>query len=433
MLNESGSKSVLDQVNSWRSAMSGVNRARIPDGTVTVSKNGDLQVETPGGAKYGVRANGTLASCNLGSNSVGFLPNGKVGSVRSGSMSVSRTTHGATDYTTQLPDKTNLVAFGRDRGYTQTTVAVQGQNYRQRAWLVNGKVTNRLYKPITVRGASLFSYIPSVYYPPAFYLWTTLPWDPPVPSAWNWDQQDWYSYYSAYFAPLAQYSSAADWLTDYVIARSLSDNYTDDTAKTDSQPGDNPRATGMNGISDDVKAAMRAEVQNYLTQEGMAAAGADPSSVGDFTSTPLTNRTFLFWSWRDYTWADESTCNLSPGDVIQFTGPIGDDNRAPAIVLANKAADCSASQKLNVSVSDVENMFGNLRVTVDAGLQELQAQQGQNGIPAAPAPALVPARSLVPAPPPDMAGQLASMLTGLRADGARSEPNVVASTCPAIR
>jgi hypothetical protein len=415
--------------------MTGVNRARIPDGKVTVQKNGDLQVETPGGAKYGLRANGSLASCSNQGNTVGFHPSGMVSSVRSPSLNIERGNRGNTSITSPLRDNTTLASAGRSKGFLQSTVSAGSQNLTQRSWLIGGKLYNRLYTSGSFRGHGFLNYVPGAYYSSAFYSWVYYPWDPAVQYTWPWAQDDWYTSYSSYFTPSSQYQSASDWLTDYVVARTLSDNYADDTANTGQASQDaSPRAAGENPISDDVRSAIRSEIQGYLTRENALASGADQASADDLGSTAFVNWVFLYPGWRTYTWNDQSTCDLSPGDTVRITRPLADDtNLGVAVVASNKKADCSVNNSVKVRPEELAEMLSNLRSQVDAGLQELRAEQGQNGLPSAPPAALMPARMLVPQPPADTSDRISSMLSGLRDDASRNESGIVASTCPGIR
>jgi hypothetical protein len=55
------------------------------------------------------------------------------------------------------------------------------------------------------------------------------------------------------------------------------------------------------------------------------------------------------------------------------------------VVLASKGPDCQRGASVQVGIADLQEMQNHLRETIDQGLGDLRAKQGQSGIPAAPA------------------------------------------------
>ena len=75
------------------------------------------------------------------------------------------------------------------------------------------------------------------------------------------------------------------------------------------------------------------------------------------------------------------------------------------MVLSSKGGrECAKSATVTVAITDLQDMQNHMRETIDQGLQELQAKQGQEGLPAAPPSAMAAgAYSSITedAPPPD--------------------------------
>jgi hypothetical protein len=97
---------------------------------------------------------------------------------------------------------------------------------------------------------------------------------------------------------------------------------------------------------------------------------------------------------------------LSQGDVVQVVGvPAGTAASANAVVLASKGGnECAAAVSVEIALPALQEMQNHMRETLDQGMAELQAKQGQGGLPPAP-PGLnsapQPAPFAAAAPPPD--------------------------------
>jgi len=473
---------VIDQVNTSRAHMQGVNGTRIPDGNVTVNKNGSLSVQTAQGGKYGLRANGTLESCGNPSSSVNFHPNGRVSSVSTPSMSVNRGIWGNRTITSRQADGSVLTSTGSNRGYLARNVTAGGQNFTQHIQSNNGKVSNLLYTRFKRGAADLLNYTSAQYYPPEFYAWAYNPWDSPIQYQWGWLNDAWYTSASSYFTPNAQYNSGAEWLTDYVLAQVVSSAPADDTADAAPNPvapnpvAPNPDDANQTGtqtpITPELKAAIADDVRRYLQHETSAAAGITPAPLPFAT-------TFIIGATSDYTLADQTTCTLSPGSIVQLPAPAADDAASYALlVISSRRSDCQASQMLTIGVADMQGFANTFHAEIDEGLGVLRANQGQYGLPAAPAQAMGNVRArvaglndglsnllsngsgsgagngsssglssvlpngvgnglnsalssgLLDELPGGVGSKLSSMLSGLRQDAGRTESATTASVCP---
>jgi hypothetical protein len=414
---------VLQQVNGTRAGMHGLNGTKIPDGNVTVNKNGSLTVETAGGGKYGLRANGMLDYCGNQSSSVSFHPNGSIHAVHTPSVDVNRGVRGNRTITNRMADKSTLVSTGVDRGYLQRDVTVGDQSFAQRIYTFSGKLSNRLYARYTHLGAEMLNYKSAQYYPTEFYAWAATPWDSPVPYQWAWTDDTWYSSASSYFTPNSQYNNASEWVTDYVLAQLISLATTREKTDADQAP-DDANQTTETAIAPELKAALAEETLRYIQYETAAAGGTAPVWL------PL-GRTFILGSDMDFTWADESACSLSEGDIVQLPGPASNDGaRFQATIMSNRKNDCLAGKTVNFTFAQLQGFVNTLRGQIDAGLDQLRTEQGQNGLPAAPEVAMGPARPVAPALPADFGPKLGGMLSGLRVEAGRTESSIVPTMCP---
>ena len=87
------------------------------------------------------------------------------------------------------------------------------------------------------------------------------------------------------------------------------------------------------------------------------------------------------------------------------TPPAADATVADLVVLASKGGpECQKQDTVSVALADLQEMQNNMRENIDQGLQDLQAKQGTDGIPALPPSAQSqpdPAQYAAVAPPPD--------------------------------
>jgi hypothetical protein len=134
-------------------------------------------------------------------------------------------------------------------------------------------------------------------------------------------------------------------------------------------------------IADEVQAQLENEQADSTassTNSGPAGdqvpAALDPKHLTFIVSAPLSEQT-----------ADHTQCSLSPGDVLTRTSNIPDTNQAvPVLVTGSQKDDCSAGSTLKLSIQDLQDMHNDFAQKMDAGLQELAANQGKQGMPSSP-------------------------------------------------
>lgn len=313
-------------------------------------------------------------------------------------------------------DGRRVVSYGADRGYEQRMYAFHGQQFAHRTYFDHGRVYQHIYSPYAYHGVRMEAYRPSFYYSPGFYRWAGRPWPGPIHYGWGWQADPWYAYYGPYFAPAPVYTVPALWVTDYVIAANLQAAYAAQNAAAQAQadygPPSNPAP-----LTPEVKQQIADEVQHQMMLENEE---AQANSHGQIPNGPMgvaalfaDNHSHVFVASTDLSLSDASgrPCQISQGDVLMVRSPpAATDTFASATVLASKGgADCGAAANVSVALNDLQDMQNHMRETADEGLKALQTQQGQNGLPPAPADATAPPVSgafvdAAPTPDPEVSG-----------------------------
>ena len=337
-----------------------------------------------------------------------FHANGQVSVIHTSDRTIYHSSLGSRTVVANRPGGQVIVAHGGGFGYSQRPFVVQNRTYVQRTYYVNNVAYVHVYRPYMYRGVTLNVYAPTRYYSPAFYGWAYSPWRMPVAYSWGWGGSPWAGFYGGYFTPYPVYRSPAFWLTDYLFAATLQEAYQERMAgAAAAQPGygyDNQAV-----LTPAVKDAISEEVQRQLEAERSEAqySGAAMSSSG---LPPGLNdgNAHVFVVARGMDVASPAVggeCSLSEGDVLQLgAGAPRDADSAGVVVLASKGRDCRRGTIASVQWPDLIEMQNHMRETLDRGLDELRAKQGQGGLPALTASAAsapVQAPFAAQAPPPD--------------------------------
>lgn len=390
-LDKSVSKSVVQQVNTARSSMSGINARPLPQGKVLLHPNGALTVEGSGGRQYHVRQDGTVAGFEAHGVRASFRPDGTISAVHTSNMQINYSANGNRRVETIRPDHSVLVSTGAHQGYLQRTVVVNNKTIVQRTYVVNNTTYVRTYTAYAYRGVMLEHYVPAVYYAPAFYGWVYYPWPRPVPYRWGFVSDPWYGYYGGYFAPAPVYSSASLWLIDYSLAQMLGNAYQDRPA-TVAPKGVN-YAQSDTAISPDTKQLLAAQVQEMVAAENKAAGDPNPENktAGELPDLVKHERSvFVVASNLDVT-SENGECGLTAGDILEMDAPLPNDVLTANVrVISSKRMDCPASSMVSVSLGELQEMHNELRQRVDEGMKVLRTSQGSGGIPAVPPDAIAP-------------------------------------------
>ncbi|MBZ5625068.1 MAG: hypothetical protein LAQ69_41150 [Acidobacteriia bacterium] len=278
-----------------------------------------------------------------------------------------------------------IVTNGRGHGYVQRPIAVRGgRTFVQRTYYVRGSPYARFYRPVVYRGVSFNVYTPVRFYSPRFYAWGYTPWRAPVIYSFGWGPATpWFGFYGGYFTPYPSYAGPNFWLTDYMLAASLQDAYQErfDAAGGAPPPYDpsgqvavNPQVKNM--IAQEVRWQLDQESRESQTQNVQPVANAAPPIFADGNAHVFVASSSLIVS------AGGQECGLTSGDVLQLNpSPSADPTYANVQVLASKGQDCATGQIVPVQLADLQEMQNHMRETIDQGLGDLQAKQGQGNLP----------------------------------------------------
>jgi hypothetical protein len=407
-LDREGSRSVVQQVNSARSHMSGVNRKPLPAGDVTVHANGRLTLNAAGGQHYGVRPDGSISSYRDNTKTVNFDRKGRVSSLHTANLDIRRGAHGQRTVISRRADNSRVVSTGRHSGYIERNVVVGNQTYIQRTNVINGRTATNHYVGFTYGGVAMARFVTPVFYAPAFYGWAFYPWPAPISFTFGWMGAPWYVGPNPFFVAYPMYPSAAFWLTDYMLGETLAAGYrmhedamlasgddddlmADASSDPDDDQLDTASAPATTPISSELKAQIVEEVKEELSYDNAASRVQSQETKYDEITAVVgrPHHVFVVSSDLDVTTTDEQACSLQPGDMLRLEAAPADGSLlAELSVASSKQMDCPAGVTVTVALSDLQEMHNNFRAQVEAGLGALQAGQGQDGIPAAPAAAL---------------------------------------------
>ncbi len=421
----------------------GVNNAG-KGGPAVANKGGAANANNRGaGAGHPRQPTGTRQVTLKSGGKATFRQNGKVRSIQTAKgMKIEHNMRGGR-HIESVHNGRRVVSMGRRGGYSQRAYYSHGgRTYVQRTYYVNGNYYAYGYRSYNYGGYPYYGYAPPYYYGPAYYGWAYNPWPAPVYYNWGWAGQPWYGYYGPYYQPYPVYPTAAFWLTDFLLAASLQAAYqagqsSEEGALQPPQMGPEtsdviaslwssdpliaanlesaygqymlgaaaPAAAkgGSTQISGDVKQAISDEMKDEIAAEQAAAKGGDqkPAS-GEEVPAALDPkiRYFVVSSELSATTSEGEECALTAGDIIYRVGDTPDDDHmVDATVKSSKKGNCAVGATVGVDTGDLQEMHNQLRIQMDAGLKELAAKQGKNGLPAAPDTKTQAGE--VPAPDPD--------------------------------
>jgi len=329
------------------------------------------------------------------------------------------------------PDHSRLYFEHGRPGYIAHPYLFHGHDYYRRSYYFNGHAYDRFYNHYAYRGIYLDVYAPAHYYGVGFYGWAYHPWARPVPYAWGFAAAPWHRHYGAYFVPYPVYDRPSLWLTDYLISTSLAAAYEAHAAAQ--AQAEAAGAAPMAPLTPEAKELVANEIQGEIALENAEAQtnvqGGEIQAASSSIARVLSDgRPHVFVAGKELDLVDSygQECAVTDGDVLQLTAPPAPDaTSANLVVLASKGGiECRNQSMVSVSLADLQEMYNYMRETLDQGLQELQTNQGQGGLPAAPPSATVPPATAAiaeNAPPPDPAGAQELAQQAKEADSAEQE------------
>ena len=324
-------------------------------------------------------------------------------------MDIHRGLAGGRSVTIMHPDHSGSFYERGRPGFVQHPYSFHGHDFARRTYVYHGHVYSHFYRGYGWHGVYLNVYAPSFFFHPAYYGWAYHPWGAPVFYHWGWGGAPWYARYGYYFNPYPSYPSAAFWLTDYIVSQQLQAAY---NAQVEAGIAANAgmAAGGQPILTPDIKQQIADEVRNQLALESQEAQQqeGDPGSSG--IARMMSDvagghpHTLLVGGPLDVVDSYGNECALSDGDALALReAPAADATAANVVVLASKGGnECRRNSVVAIPLDNLQEMQNNMRQNIDQGLQELQSNQGKNGIPAAPDAASVqPAVYTTVAPPDD--------------------------------
>ena len=166
------SSSVVQQFNTARSKLPGINQQPIPSGLATVHSDGHVNLATADGRQFGLRPNGTLTTYSGAGATATFRSNGQIRALHTSSLDVRQAARGQNVVVARLPDQRVVVSTGPRSGFVASSFAASnGRTVFQRTYVVDGVGVGRVYVPYSFNGLELQHFEPSFQYAPAFYGW----------------------------------------------------------------------------------------------------------------------------------------------------------------------------------------------------------------------------------------------------------------------
>ncbi len=400
-----------------------------PNATRAATPGGGATYRGGKGQQWTVDRNNHVTGFSRPGMQANFRPDGRVHSLQVNRpdhsvMTVNHGLRGGRQTVAVRPGGVRVVTYGRNRGFVERPLTRPG-GYISRTYVVGGRPYVHVYRPYYYHGVHYYRYVPAYYYRPVFYRWAFNPWPRPVVFTWGWGLDPWYGYYGGYFAPAPVYPTAALWLTDFLLAENLRLAY---QARKDKEreyqeqreeaatPEVQTSSTEVT-LTPEVKAAIAEEVRQQLAAE--QAAAAQPSQPPEPNAPPPTagnevapaaldpNQRMFVVSENLDVMEGGQPCALTPGDVIYRTGDnLLDGDKVAVNVLTSKAGDCPANSATEIDVSVLQEMHNQFREQIDAGLQTLAKNQGQNGLPSGPPPGAVAVPEGTAPPDPDAGSEL---------------------------
>jgi hypothetical protein len=278
-----------------------------------------------------------------------------------------------------------VVASAPGHGYVQRPIIINNTTIVKRTYIYNGVPQARIYRPRVYNGITLAIYTPVRYYRPSFYAYAYNPWARPIAYSWGWGGSPWYGYYGGYFTPYPVYASPSLWLTDYVIAATLEAAYQERMAARVAPAGIYQDAGQSAPMTPEVKQAIADEVHRQIDLE--RAAGQNPNSPGGQDANIFADNVphVFVVSTALAVNSDAGECTIAEGDVLRMNGPPPPDATfADVTVLSSRGRDCRKGSTVSVALQDLQEMNNQMLATVDRGMSDLQAKQGQGGLPTLP-------------------------------------------------
>lgn len=315
-----------------------------------------------------------------------FRPDGRASLIELNRNDGSRLTvrHGGHDrrhIEVMRPDGVRIVNSGR-RGFVERPYR---PSYVVRTYVIGNRIETRVYRTSTYANMRFNHYVPATIHRPAFYRWAASPWPRPVTYAWV--PLPVRRFYVGYVTQEPLYSSAALWITDFLLLADLQLAYESRVAANDGIP---PPPDAVVPMPPQVKGMIAEEVRKQIEIEQSVAAFGPIAAIADNmppSALDPAHRLFIVHTDLEVTFAaNGATCALSPGDVVQKNSDVvGNDGKVAVTILSAKNPACPPSFQTAVDLATLQDMYNQFREHVVTGLRLLAENSGKDGLPLAPA------------------------------------------------
>lgn len=231
--------------------------------TVNTGANGRvISVERPGIKATGFREDGYAGHIDL------LRPDGS-------KIVVDRGLRGDRRIEMISPGRGRVVSAGRE-AFVERPLR---PGYVSRTYVFVGRTDVRVYRSYTYHSIQYVTYVPAVYYQPAFYVWAGQSSGTRFVYDWGWGPAaPWF--FGGYYTPDASYASPALWLTDSVLAADLRSSYDNQRyAGAQQQPADLVSSNSNAVITPEIKTQVAEQIKQQLATEQAAASQASDDQL----------------------------------------------------------------------------------------------------------------------------------------------------------
>lgn len=341
------------------------------------------------GRKWEIGSNGKVTSFSKPGMQVRFGQDGRPSYVKDTGrgLYLSRSADGRRKVLNVQPGGVSVVSYGANLGYVERPLR---PGFVQRTVFAGGRPETYVYRTVQYRGIVYKRYVPAVYFQPKYYTWAATPWAAPAAYAWGWQAEPWFLFDAAYFVPEAAYPSAAFWLTDYAIASSLRDAYSQREAA--GTLAEQPPSAPVMQLSPTVKREIADEIQRQLSADASRPPAPDGADAALPPALDPASKVFIV-SLDLEVKAGGASCALTAGDVIMRTqDQTGPGNMVPVTVRSSKPGDCPVDTATTLNAVALQEMANTFQQKLGSGLAVLAQKQGAGGIPEGPPASPSPSR-----------------------------------------
>ena len=232
----------------------------------------------------------------------------------------------------------------------------------------DGRSFVRDFRPYGWGGREFYGYVPFHHFDSWYYGWAYGRWAAPVAYNWWWAGNPWCGFYGYYFQPYPTYYGPSYWLTDYVLAELLQEQYQIAAANSEAQAQYQANQQAM--LDQEMKDQLRAQVEENLRNQQTQQPVNVGNALNDLKHIYVVSQD-LNASYADQT--DEAACALTGGDLFRLTAvPSASDQVAVAQVVTSKQGSCKAGSRVYISIEQLATFENDFNEKLDDGLDKMK-------------------------------------------------------------